>query len=165
MALKTATKTDTNRVELVVEVDADSFEAAVSKAYKKNIGKMNIPGFRKGKAPRSFVEKIYGSGVFYEDAVNALYPEALDAAIKESGYEYVEDKIDLDVESVGKEGLVFKAVITVKPEVEVGEYKGLKATKKLAPVTEDVYKRQPPREGCLFPGSSRPSPRAIWRAW
>ena len=137
MALKTATKTDTNRVELVVEVDADSFEAAVSKAYKKNIGKMNIPGFRKGKAPRSFVEKIYGSGVFYEDAVNALYPEALDAAIKESGYEYVEDKIDLDVESVGKEGLVFKAVITVKPEVEVGEYKGLKATKKLAPVTDE----------------------------
>lgn len=137
MALKTATKTDTNRVELVVEVDADSFEAAVSKAYKKNIGKMNIPGFRKGKAPRSFVEKIYGSGVFYEDAVNALYPEALDAAIKESGYEYVEDKIDLDVESVGKEGLIFKAVITVKPEVEVGEYKGLKATKKLAPVTDE----------------------------
>lgn len=137
MALKTATKTDTNRVELIVEVDADSFEAAVSKAYKKNIGKMNIPGFRKGKAPRSFVEKIYGSGVFYEDAVNALYPEALDAAIKESGYEYVEDKIDLDVESVGKEGLVFKAVITVKPEVEVGEYKGLKATKKLAPVTDE----------------------------
>ena len=92
MALKTATKTDTNRVELVVEVDADSFEAAVSKAYKKNIGKMNIPGFRKGKAPRSFVEKIYGSGVFYEDAMNAVYPSALDAAIVESGYEYVEDK-------------------------------------------------------------------------
>lgn len=75
MALKTATKTDTNRVELIVEVDADSFEAAVSKAYKKNIGKMNIPGFRKGKAPRSFVEKIYGSGVFYEDASTLCIPK------------------------------------------------------------------------------------------
>lgn len=137
MSLKSATVKETNRVELEVEVDAASFEAAVSKAYKKNIGKMNVPGFRKGKAPRSLVEKIYGSGVFYEDAVNALYPEALDAAIQESGYEYVEDKIDLDVESVGKEGLVFKAVITVKPEVELGEYKGLKATKKNQSVTDE----------------------------
>lgn len=137
MSLKSATVKETNRVELEVEVDAASFEAAVSKAYKKNIGKMNVPGFRKGKAPRSLVEKIYGSGVFYEDAVNALYPEALDAAIQESGYEYVEDKIDLDVESVGKEGLAFKAVITVKPEVELGEYKGLKATKKNQPVTDE----------------------------
>lgn len=137
MALKTATVKETNRVELEVEVDAAGFEAAVAKAYKKNIGKMNIPGFRRGKAPRSFVEKIYGKGVFYEDAVNALYPEALDEAIKESGYEYVEDKIDLDVESVGEEGLTFKAVITVKPEVEVGDYKGLAVTKKLAPVTDE----------------------------
>lgn len=137
MALKTATVKETNRVELEVEVDAAAFEAAVAKAYRKNIGKMNIPGFRRGKAPRSFVEKIYGKGVFYEDAVNALYPEALDEAIKESGYEYVEDKIDLDVESVGEEGLTFKAVITVKPEVEVGDYKGLAVTKKLAPVTDE----------------------------
>ena len=136
MSLKTANKTDTNRVELEIEVDAAAFEAAVNKAYKKNIGKMNIPGFRKGKAPRHYVEKIYGTGVFYEDAVNDLYPGALDEAIKESGYEYVEDKIDLDVVSVGEEGLVFKAVITVKPEVEVGEYKGLKAPKKVEAVTD-----------------------------
>ena len=83
-----------------------------------------------------------GPGVFYEDAVNDLYPTALDEAINESGYEYVEDKIDLDVVSVGKEeGLVFKAVITVKPEVEVGEYKGLKADKKVEEVTDaDVDK-------------------------
>ena len=137
MSLKTATKKETNRVELEVEVDAAAFEAAVQTSYKKNIKKMNVPGFRKGKAPRALVEKIYGSGVFYEDAVNALYPEALDGAIQESGYEYVEDKIDLDVVSVGPEGLVFKAVITVKPEVELGAYTGLKATKKLAPVTDE----------------------------
>lgn len=137
MSLKNAEVKETNRVELEIEVGAEEFEAAVAKAYKKNIGKMNIPGFRKGKAPRHFVEKMYGEGVFYEDAVNDLYPAALDAAIKESNYEYVEDKIDLDVVSVGREGLVFKAVITVKPEIEVGDYKGLKAEKKVAEVTDE----------------------------
>lgn len=136
MSLKTANKVDTNRVELEVEVDAEAFEKAVSKAYKKNIVKMNVPGFRKGKAPRHLVEKLYGTGVFYEDAVNDLYPSALDDAIKESGYEYVEDKIDLNVVSVGKEGLDFKATVTVKPEVEVGEYKGLKADKTVEAVTD-----------------------------
>lgn len=137
MSLKNATKTETpNRVELEVEVDAAAFEAAVNRAYKKNIGKMAVPGFRKGKAPRHLVEKMYGSGVFYEDAMNDVYPSALDEAIVASGYEYVEDKIDLDVVSVGAEGLVFKAVITVKPEVEVGEYKGLKADKTVAEVTD-----------------------------
>lgn len=136
MSLKTTNKVDTNRIELEIEVDADAFEAAVSSAYKKNIGKMSIPGFRKGKAPRHLVEKMYGTGVFYDDAINSIYPSAMDAAINESEYEYVEDKIDLDVVTVGKEGLVFKAVITVKPEVEVGEYKGLKADKKVEEVTD-----------------------------
>ena len=142
MNLKNTNKTDTNRVELEIEVDAASFEAAVNKAYKKNIGKMAIPGFRKGKAPRHFVEKIYGTGVFYEDAVNDIYPHALEEAISESGYEYVEDKIDFDVTSVGAEGLTFKAVITVKPEVEIGEYKGLKANKKAEPVTDEDMKAE-----------------------
>lgn len=138
MSLKNATKTENaNRVELEVEVDAATFEAAVNRAYKKNIGKMAVPGFRKGKAPRHLVEKMYGTGVFYEDAMNDVYPAALDEAIGESGYEYVQDKIDLDVVSVGAEGLTFKAVITVKPEVEVGEYKGLKADKKVEPVTDE----------------------------
>ena len=136
MSLKNVAKTDTNRVELDIEVDAASFEAAVQKAYKKNIKKMQIPGFRKGKAPRTYVEKIYGTGVFYEDAMNDVYPSALDAAIAESGYEYVEDKIDFDVVSVGAEGLNFKAVITVKPEVEIENYKGLKAEKKVEAVTD-----------------------------
>ena len=125
MSLKSANKVDTNRVELEVEVDAAAFEEAVNKAYKKNIRRMNIPGFRKGKAPRHLVEKLYGESVFYEEAVNALYPTALNEAVEASGYEYVEDKIDLDVTSVGKDGLQFKATITVKPEVQIEDEKGL----------------------------------------
>lgn len=140
MALKQANKVETNRVELEIEVGAEEFEKAVSAAYRKNIAKMNIPGFRKGKAPRAYVEKIYGEGVFYEDAVNAVYPSALDAAIRESDYEYVDDKVDLDVVSIGKEGLCFKAVITVKPEVELTAYKGLKAAKKSVTVKEAEVK-------------------------
>lgn len=142
MALKQANKVETNRVELEIEVGAEAFEAAVSAAYRKNIDKINVPGFRKGKAPRALVEKMYGTGVFYEDAINDLYPSALDEAIKESGYEYVEDKVDLDVVSVGPEGLCFKAVITVKPEIEVTEYKGLKAKKKAVSVKEDEIKAE-----------------------
>ncbi len=137
MSLKNATKKENNRVELEIEVDAATFEAAVDAAYRKDIQNITIPGFRKGKAPRSLVEKMYGEGMFYETAVNDVYPTALDEAIKESGYEYVEDKIDFDVQSVGKDGLKFTAVITVKPEVELGEYKGLKATRKIAAVTDE----------------------------
>ena len=141
MSLKNAEKQENNRVKLEIEVDAETFKKAVDAAYKKDIKNMTIPGFRKGKAPRAFVEKIYGTGVFYETAVNSVYPDALDDAIKASGYEYVEDKIDFDVTSVGEDGLKFTAVITVKPEVTLDEYKGLKATKKIAPVTdEDVEK-------------------------
>lgn len=137
MSLKSANKVETNRVELEVEVDAVAFEDAVNKAYKKNIRRMNVPGFRKGKAPRHLVERLYGESVFYEDAVNALYPTALDEAVQASGYEYVEDKIDLDVTSVGKDGLQFKATITVKPEMQIEGYKGLKAEKKVTPVTDE----------------------------
>ncbi len=137
MSLKNAEKKENNRVELEIEVDAAAFEAAVQRAYKKDVQKMSIPGFRKGKAPRALLEREFGSGVFYETAMNDVYPGALDEAIKESGYTYVEDKIDLDVVSVGPEGLVFKATITVKPEVTVDGYKGLKATKKIAPVTDE----------------------------
>lgn len=141
MSLKNAEKQENNRVKLEIEVDAEAFKKAVDAAYKKDIKNMTIPGFRKGKAPRAFVEKIYGTGVLYETAVNSVYPDALDEAIKASGYEYVEDKIDFDVTSVGEDGLKFTAVITVKPEVTLDEYKGLKATKKIAPVTdEDVEK-------------------------
>ncbi|MBE6778796.1 MAG: trigger factor [Ruminococcaceae bacterium] len=141
MSLKTATKKENSRVELEIEVDAATFGAAVSAAYKKDVKKMNVPGFRKGKAPRAMIEKLYGEGIFYETAMNDIYPTALDEAIKESGYTYVEDKIDLDVVSVGADGLVFKATITVKPEVSVDGYKGIKVTKPSVAVSdEDVDK-------------------------
>ncbi len=137
MSLKNAEKKENNRVELEVDVDAVAFEAAVQAAYKKDVKKMSVPGFRKGKAPRALLERQYGSGIFYETAMNDVYPAALDEAIRESGYSYVEDSIDLDVVSVGPEGLVFKATITVKPEVTVENYKGLAASKKVAPVTDE----------------------------
>ncbi len=137
MSLKNATKKENNRVELEIEVDAATFGAAVDAAYKKDVKKMSVPGFRKGKAPRALIEKEYGSGVFYETAMNDIYPSALDEAIKESGYKYVEDKVDLDVVSVGAEGLVFKATITVQPEVELKNYKGIKVEKPSVVVSDE----------------------------
>lgn len=137
MSLKSTTKVETNRYQLEVEVDAEVFEKAINQAYHKEIKKISIPGFRKGKAPRAFVEKYYGEKVFYEDAINAVYPDALDAAINEAKLEMIEDKIDFDLVSAGKEGIVFKATITTKPEVEIEGYKGLPAVKKTVEVTED----------------------------
>lgn len=136
MSLKSSTKVETNRYQLEVEVDAEVFEKALNQAYHKQIKKISIPGFRKGKAPRAFVEKYYGEQVFYEDAINAVYPDALDAAVNEAKLEMIEDKIDFDLVSAGKDGLVFKATVTTKPEVEIEGYKGLPAVKKAVEVTD-----------------------------
>lgn len=130
MGLNSTNKIETNKYELEVSVDKDSFQKAVERVYRKNIGRMNVPGFRRGKAPRAYVEKIYGEGVFYEDAVNSLYPSAYEAAVKESGIEPV-DKADVEIVKIGEDGFTFKAKVTTKPEVELGEYKGLKAVKKI----------------------------------
>lgn len=137
MSLTSSNKVDTNRYQLEVAVDAAIFEKALDQAYHKENKKIAIPGFRKGKAPRAFVEKYYGEQVFYEDAINAVYPDALDAAINEAKLEMIEDKIDFDLVSAGKEGVVFKATITTKPEVEIDNYKGLAATKKPVKVTDE----------------------------
>lgn len=136
MSLKSSSKVDTNRVQLEVSVDADAFEKAVDQAYRKEKGKIAIPGFRKGKAPRKFVEKYYGEKIFYDDAVNAVYPGALQQAIREANIEMVEDKIDFDVVSAGKEGLVFKATVTTKPEAKIEGYKGLAVAKKRVEATD-----------------------------
>ena len=137
MSLKSQNKIDTNRVELEVVVDAETFEKGLAAAFKKQSKKISIPGFRKGKAPRAFVEKYFGKEVFYEDAVNALYPDALDEAVKEAGLEVIQDKIDFDVKEVGSQGFTFTAALTTKPEVTIENYKGIEAVKKSAEVTDE----------------------------
>lgn len=130
MSLKSSNKVDTNRYELEVQVDAETFEKAVSTVYRKKVKNINVPGFRKGKAPRMIIEKMYGEEIFYEDAMQDLYPEALSQAAEEAQLKLVRDKIDLDVISVGKEGFTFKATVTVEPEVEIENYKGIEIAKK-----------------------------------
>ncbi len=137
MSLKSSNKVETNRYELVVEVDGAAFNDAINKVYKKEVKKITVPGFRKGKAPKSIIENMYGEQVFYEDAMQMLYPEALDAAAKEANVVIVNDKIDLSVESVDKNGFVFKAVVTVEPEVAIENYKGIEITPKSLEVTEE----------------------------
>ena len=125
-----------------IEIAAEDFEKAVNKAFKKNVKKISVPGFRKGKAPRAFIEKYYGENVFYEDAVNDIYPSALQDAIDEAGLDVINDKIDFDVVKIGKDGFDFKAVVTVKPEVEIENYKGIEVEHKPVEVTEDDINKE-----------------------
>ncbi len=138
MSLKSSNKVDTNRYELTIAVPADEFENAVAKVFKKESKKITIPGFRKGKAPRAFVEKYYGEQVFYEDAINMVYPSALEGAVKEAGLRMIEDRIGFDLLESGKgKDLVFKVTITTYPEVSIDGYKGVEVTKKPVEVTEE----------------------------
>ena len=138
MGVKSSNKVETNRYELLVEIDAVTFENAVEKVFKKNAKSIEIKGFRKGKAPRHIVEKMYGENVFYEDALNECYPEALDSAAKEAGVEIVDfQDVEYDLKKIGKEGVEFSVKVTVKPEVTVKDYKGLKAEKPSTEVTDE----------------------------
>ena len=130
-----------NLVQLEIEVDAEQFEKGLQKAFLKNSGKFNIPGFRKGKAPRYMVEKFYGEQVLYEDTINAVCPEAYDQAVEENDLHPV-DRPEIDIKQIGKgQALIFTAKVTVKPEVELGQYKGVEVQKASALVTdEDVEK-------------------------
>ncbi|MDR1253980.1 MAG: trigger factor [Oscillospiraceae bacterium] len=143
MGLKSTNKIGTNRYELEVEVDAETFNIALDKVFRRKVKKISVPGFRKGKAPRAFIEKYYGAQVFYEDAVNDIYPQILENAIDEAGLDLVKDKIDFDVVKIGKdEGLVFKAAVTTKPEVQIDGYKGLKINAKSCKVTKEDVKAE-----------------------
>ena len=134
-------KVEDNIATLEISVSSEKLEEGLMKSYLKNVKKFNIAGFRKGKAPRKIIERHYGEAVFYEDAINIVCPELYDEAVKEHNLKPV-DRPDIDiVEIESGKGMVFKAVVTVKPEVVLGQYKGIEAEKKEYNVTdEDVNK-------------------------
>ncbi len=136
MKITNVEKKENSTVELTVQVQGDVFQEAMQKAYLKNRGRINVPGFRKGKAPRKIIEKMYGSGIFHEEAINACYPDAYEAAVKEQGLDEV-GYPKMEVVEVDDEGFTFKAIVTIRPEVKVNKYKGLQAPKDIAPVTEE----------------------------
>lgn len=130
-------KLEKSMAKLTVEVSAEDFDAAVNKAYQKNKAKIALPGFRKGKAPRAMIEKMYGPAVFFEDAANIVIPDAYEAAAKESELEIVAQP-SIDVVQIEKgKPFIFTATVAVKPEVTLGDYKGIEVEKKAAEVTED----------------------------
>ena len=137
MNLIKSEKTDKGVWTLQFSVDKDTFAKAVSDSFRKNSGRITVPGFRKGKAPRAVVEKMYGKGYFYEDAFNAVLPAAYEEALKESKLDTV-GQPDFDVVSVSDEdGVVFSAKVAVRPEVKIENYFGIEAEKTVAPVTDE----------------------------
>ena len=140
--LKTKNQIETNKYELEIEVGAEAFEAALQKAYLKNKASINVEGFRPGKAPRSIIEKVYGEAVFFEEAVNAIYPEAIESAVTEAGLELVCPP-DVEVTDVSKaDGVKFKAVCTTKPVVNIDGYKGIEVTKTVNAVTDEMVEHE-----------------------
>lgn len=137
MSLKNSTKTKENTYEVEVSVDAETFAKAVNKAYKKQVKNINVPGFRKGKAPKSIIEKMYGEGVFYEDAMQDCYPEALDAAAKEAELNVI--AVDsLEAIDASKDGFTFKATVITYPVIDINDYKGITVNKKSTRVTKKL---------------------------
>lgn len=138
MSLVESKNVETNKYELTVKVDAESFKEAVNKVYQKQKKNISIPGFRKGKAPRAMIEKMYGEEVFFEDAVNDLYPLAVSEAITESKLDVVA-RPDVEVTEVSKEaGVTYKVVVVVKPEVSLKAYKGLEVERKEEVITDEM---------------------------
>lgn len=143
MTVKNVEKLEKSRVAVTVEVGAEEFEAAVAKAYAKARGKLSIPGFRPGKAPRKMIEKLYGAGVFYSDAVDIALPEAYTQAIGQSGLDVVGyPEIEIVDDKIDENGFTFKATVAVYPEVKLGEYKGLTAEKEEIKVSADDVKER-----------------------
>ncbi len=137
MSLTSTVKKENNIVELEIAVGAEELAKAADLVFKRKVKSIAVPGFRKGKAPRKIIEKMYGEGIFLEDAMNDLYPKAYSEAIDEAGIEPV-DRADVEVLSLDKEtGFTFKATVTVKPEVSIKDYKGIKAEKNLRLITEE----------------------------
>ncbi len=139
-------KLEKNMAKLTIEVSVEEFDTAMEKAYQKNKGKITLPGFRKGKAPRKMIEKMYGAGIFYEDAANELIPGAYTKAADECGEEIVsQPKIDVVQIEEGKP-FIFTAEVALKPEVTLGEYKGLEVEKAEVTVSEEEVDKEIERE-------------------
>ena len=139
-------KMEKNMAKLTIEVSAEEFEKAVQNAYLRSRGKITIPGFRKGKAPRVMIEKMYGAGIFFEDAANALIQAEYPKAVDESGLEIVSQP-EIDVVQIEKgKAFIFTAEVAVKPEVTLGEYKGLEVEVTPADVTEEEIAAELKRE-------------------
>ncbi len=136
MSLDAVKEIETNVMEITVSATAEQFDTACQKAYNKAKKRISVPGFRKGKATRKMVERVYGEGVFYEDALDIIYPEIVGEAVESLERKAVAAPYDLDVKKIGKEGLELVMKVVVEPIIEVGEYKGIKAKKKAVRVTE-----------------------------
>ena len=153
-------KSDKNAVKLEIKVGSDVFEECMNKSFNKNKTKYNIPGFRKGKAPRNMIERYYGEQVLYEDAINLACGDAYDKAVDENDIHPV-DRPEIDIVQIGNgQDLIFTATVTVKPEVELGEYKGLEAKKDPVSITEEdvetELKRVAERNAKLISVEDRP---------
>ena len=137
MKVTNVEKKENSTVELTIQVEPEEFEAAVQKAYLKTRKNIAVPGFRKGKAPRKIIESMYGTSVFYEEAINDVYPAAYEDAVKEQGLEDMGHPV-MDIVEVNKEkGLIFTALVSVRPEVTLKAYKGLTAPKAEVNVTDE----------------------------
>jgi trigger factor len=131
-----------NKVKLTIEVTPEDFAAALQQAYLKNKGKYYIQGFRKGKAPRPVIERHYGEGIFFEDAFEILFPDSYSKAVEETGI-FPVSRPEIDIEKIGKEeGVVYTAEVFVKPEVKLGEYKGVKAEQSKAEVSDEQVEEE-----------------------
>ncbi len=141
MSLNSSKLIEKNLYELKIGIDAETFGAAVNKVYRRQAKNITVPGFRKGKAPRSIIEKMYGKGVFYEDAINDLIPDAYEEAVKESALEVV-GQPEFDVETVDENGVVLVVKVYVKPEVKIEGYKGIEVTRKVEKTTAAEVKAE-----------------------
>ena len=142
MSLKSSNKTDVNTTELVISIDAETFDGDVEKEYQRQKKNIQIKGFRKGKVSRKLAEKEFGEGAFYEGAINALLGPEIDAAVKETGIVLV-DRPSVEIVSIDKaEGVELKAICITKPEIEIADYKGMTAPKQAAEISDEDIDKQ-----------------------